>query len=84
MSDSATVGNTVRQAVFLCSWDFPDKSTGVGYHALLQGIFPNLGIKPSSHMSLALAGRFFTTSATWEAHEGYVHPGFYLFPFCSG
>ena len=28
---------------------------------------PNPGIKPMSLMSAALAGRFFTTSATWEA-----------------
>ena len=26
------------------------------------------GIKPMSSMSLVLAGKFFTTSATWEAH----------------
>ena len=30
--------------------------------------FPNLGIKTVSLMSPALAGEFFTTSATWEAH----------------
>ena len=28
---------------------------------------PDPGIKPTSHMSPALAGRFFITSATWEA-----------------
>ena len=28
--------------------DSPGKNTGVGYHALLQGIFPNPGIKPGS------------------------------------
>ena len=28
---------------------------------------PNPGIKPVTFMSPALAGRFFTTSATWEA-----------------
>ena len=31
------------------------------------GDFPNPGIEPKSFMSPALAGRFFTTSATWEA-----------------
>ena len=30
--------------------------------------FPPSGIKLTSLMSPALAGRFFTTSATWEAH----------------
>ena len=29
----------------------------------------DLGIEPMSLMSLALAGRFFTTSATWEAQN---------------
>ena len=37
----------------------------MGYHALLQGIFPAQGLKPLN--SPALACEFFTTSATWEA-----------------
>ena len=32
-----------------------------------SGDLPNLGIEPASLMSPALSGRFFTTSATWEA-----------------
>ena len=32
------------------------------------GEIPNPGIKPESLMSPTLAGRFFTTGATWEAH----------------
>ena len=31
------------------------------------GDLPDPGIKPESLMSLALAGRFFTTGTTWEA-----------------
>ena len=27
----------------LCPWDFSDKNTGVGYHSLLQRIFPTQG-----------------------------------------
>ena len=53
-----------------CPWDSPSKSTGMGCHALLQGIFPTQGSTCVSHMSPALAGGFFTTSATWEAIEG--------------
>ena len=30
----------------LCPWDFPGKNTGVGYHFLLQGIFPTQGLNP--------------------------------------
>ena len=33
-----------------------------------QGL-PEPGIEPASLTSPALAGRFFTTSATWEAHK---------------
>ena len=31
----------------LCRWDSPGKNTGVGYHFLLQGIFPTQGSNPS-------------------------------------
>ena len=30
----------------LCAWDSPGKNTGVGYHSLLQGIFPTQGSNP--------------------------------------
>ena len=40
--------------------DSPGKNTKVGCHALLQGSNPCL-------MSSGLAGRFYTTRATWEA-----------------
>ena len=30
----------------LYPWDFPDENTGVGYHFLLQGIFPTQGSNP--------------------------------------
>ena len=38
-------------------------------HSLLQGTLSNPGIKPTSLTSPELAGRFFTTSATWEAQS---------------
>ena len=47
--------------------DSPGKNSGVGCHALLHGIFLTQGSNPRL-LSPALAGRFFTTSATWEAH----------------
>ena len=46
---------------------FSGKDTGVGCRALLQGDLPNPGIEPASLKFPALAGGFFTTSATWEA-----------------
>ena len=32
------------------------------------GDLPDLGMEPASLMSPALAGKFFITSTTWEAH----------------
>ena len=37
-------------ARLLCPWDSPDKNTGVGGHALLQGIFPTQGRTPDSYV----------------------------------
>ena len=54
-------------------------SPGSSVHGILQAIIlewvampsskdlPDPGVKPVSLMSPALAGRFFTTSVTWEA-----------------
>ena len=44
----ATLWTVARQAPL--SWDSPGKNTGVGYHALLQGIFPTL--RSSKHLHL--------------------------------
>ena len=41
-----TLGNlwtVARQSMGFCPWDSPGKDTGVGCHALLQGIFPTQG-----------------------------------------
>ena len=53
----------LKPARLLCPWDSPGKNTGVGCHALLQGLFLTQGLKPVSR----LAGRFFTSWATREA-----------------
>ena len=37
------------------------------------GDLPDPGIEPLSQASPALAGRFFTTSTTWEAQIGYLY-----------
>ena len=54
---------------------FPGKSTELGCHFLLQGIFLMQGLNLSL-MSPALTGRFFTTSVTWEAllFKGIIKP----------
>ena len=60
VSNSATPWTVAAGS--LCPWGFLDKNTraGVGCLFLLQGLFLTQ-IEPTSLMSLALAGRFFTT-----------------------
>ena len=50
----------------LCPWDSPGKNTRVGCPVPL-GDLPHPGMEPESLMSPAPAGRFLTSSATWEA-----------------
>ena len=45
MSDSARPRG-LQPARLLCPWDSPGKNTGVGCHALLQGIFLTQGSNP--------------------------------------
>ena len=54
------------------SMGFSREEYGVGCYDLLQGLF-RTGIELSSLMSPTLAGRFFTTSATWEAPSHIRH-----------
>ena len=54
---------TTASQALLVHGDSPDKNTGVGGHVLLQGIFLVQGSRPC--VSLAWAGKFFTTSATY-------------------
>ena len=44
---------------------FSRQDYGMGCH---PGDLPDPGIEPTYFMSPTLEGRFFTTSATWEAH----------------
>ena len=67
------LSHRLQLARLLCPWDSPGKNTGMGCHFLLQGNLPDPGTEPESFTSPALAGRFFTTSATWEALLGTSH-----------
>ena len=51
----------------LCPWDFPGRNNRRGLPFPPPGDLLNPGIHPQSPASPALAGGFFTTSATWEA-----------------
>ena len=63
VSHSETLWTVACQAPL--SWNSPGRNTGVGCHALLQGIFPTQDQTQVSY----IAGRFFTIWATREAHE---------------
>ena len=54
----------------LCSWDSLGKNTGEGLPFSPPEDLSDPGINPSSLMSPAFAGGFFTTSATWKAIYG--------------
>ena len=49
-----------------------------GLPCSLPGDLSNLGFEPVSPMSPALAGRFFTTSATWGAQMLHKHVFYFL------
>ena len=49
----------------LCPWDFPGKNTGVGCHALFQGIFPTRDNTPISCVS-CIGMQILYCWGTWE------------------
>ena len=59
-----TLQDPMEPARLLFPWDFSGKNTGVGCHD--PGDLPNPGIEPTSLVSPALAGGFFTASTTWK------------------
>ena len=65
MSDSVTLWTIACQAPLSMGFSRQEYWSGLPYSP--PGDLPDPGIKPSSLMSPALADRFFTTSATWEA-----------------
>ena len=68
------------------SMGFPRQEYWSGVTFPPPGNLPNTGIEPTSLAPPALAGRFFTTSAIWEApgvkvlHVHYLFIYFYLIP----
>ena len=56
------------------SMEFSKKNTEVGFHSLLQGIFPTQELSPAS----CTAGRFFTN---WATGDSCVHIPFHILSF---
>ena len=61
----ATPRAVTRQALLSMGFSRQEYWNGLPFPS--AGDLPNTGIKPTSFESSALAGRFFTTRATWEA-----------------
>ena len=69
---SSVVSNSLRPhgpqpAKLLCPWGFSRQEYRSELPCPPPGDLPNPGIEPMSLMSPALAGQFFTTSASWGA-----------------
>ena len=62
-----TLGTIAHQVPL--SFRFSRQEYWSGFPYPPPGDLPNPGIEPESLKSSALAGRFFTTSATWKAHN---------------
>ena len=63
--DSETPWTVAHQAPLSMGFFRQEYWSGLPFPS--PGNLPNPGIKPASLTSPALAGRFFTTNATWEA-----------------
>ena len=65
----------------LCLWDFPSKSTGVGFHFLHQQIFPTQG----SNLGLLHCRWILFNSPGWGSMRAYMNEGKYCREsmFCS-
>ena len=64
---SATLGTVAHHAPLSMGFSRPEYRNGLPGPP--SGDLPNPGIQTTSLMSPALAGRFFTVSASWEAHN---------------
>ena len=65
----ATPWIVAQELRHLCPWGFPRQEYWSGLLCPPPGNLPDSGIKPTSLVSPALAGGFFTTSTTWEVQR---------------
>ena len=69
---SVTPWTVAHQAPLSMGFPRQEDSSGLPFRSPRD--LPHPGIEPASLMSPALAGRFLTTSATWEAVKGWASP----------
>ena len=67
------------QARLLCPGDSPGKNTGVGCHALLQGIFPTQGLNPGLLHVSCIDRWVLYHCASWESLYVYIHTRIIIF-----
>ena len=67
MSDSEAQWTVAPQASLPMEFSRQEHWSGMPVHS--PGDLPNPGIEPTSLASPVLAGRFFTTSTTWEVQQ---------------
>ena len=76
----SVVSDSLRPHGLLSPWNFPGKSTGVGCHFLLQGIFPTQGSNPGlphcrqtlyhlSHQGKRYSNNFYTIVFNSSIHN---------------
>ena len=71
------LNNSLQPTRLLYPWSFPGKNTGACCHFPTPEDLPDPGMKPVSLTSPSLAGRFSTTSTTWEVQSvmsSYIKP----------
>ena len=69
--------NRLQPTRLLCPWSFPGKNTGACCRFPTPGDLPDPGMKPVSLTSPSVAGRFSTSSTTWEVRSlmsNYIRP----------
>ena len=72
----ATPWTVAHQAPLSMGFSRQEYRSGLPFPS--PGDLPDPGIEPTSLISPALGGGFFTTSTTWEAL--YIYPLFFVFP----
>ena len=77
MSDSFATWTVAHQVPLSMGFSRQEYWSGLPFPS--PGDLPHPGIKPISLMSPALAGKFFTTSTTWEAFNNLTIFCFYFF-----
>ena len=70
-SSTSVMSESLQPTRLLCLWDFPGKNTGVGCHALLQGIFPTKGSNPHLLYCRQILYHWVPQEALWISNSAF-------------